>query len=125
MIGEELDLIEDRSVAAEYPTTELPPAEDPLHGKGPAMTPPEDRPVRIRITPQGIKLAFFHGSRSMPPFKLTIPYAQWAQMAQLITYPPPGVQGFEAFVGFTPEALALHQIDAVEAGGGEGRMTNA
>lgn len=127
MIGEELDLIEGQAVAAEYeyPTTELPSAEDPLDGKSVAATPPEDRPVRIRITPHGIKLAFFHGSRSMPPFKLTIPHEQWAQMVALIAYPPPGVRGFEAFVGFTPEALALHQIDAVEAGGGEGRMTNA
>jgi len=77
---------------------------------------PTDRPVRIRITPHGIKLAFFHGSRPLPPFKLTIPHDQWAQMMQLTTYPPPGVAGFEAYIGFTPESLALHCIDAVEAG---------
>ncbi|MEI9894266.1 MAG: hypothetical protein WDN28_10370 [Chthoniobacter sp.] len=75
--------------------------------------------MRIRVTPYGVKLAFFHGWKSIPPFKLTIPHEQWAQMVQLISYPPPGVQGFEAFVGFTPEALALHRIDAVEVGGGE------
>ena len=40
MIGEELDLLEGQAIAAEYPTTELPSAEDPLHGKGPAATPP-------------------------------------------------------------------------------------
>jgi hypothetical protein len=37
-------------------------------------------------------------------------------MVELIAYPPPGVKGFEAYVGFTPEALALHCIDAVEVG---------
>ena len=84
---------------------------------GNAMTAPEDRPVRIRITPFGIKLAFFHGSRPLPPFKLTIPHEQWTQMVQLTSYPPPGVEDFEAYVGFTPEALAVHRIDAVEAGG--------
>lgn len=78
---------------------------------------PDDRPVRIRLTPHGVKLAFFHGSRPLPPFKLTIPHEQWAQMVQLIAYPPPGVAGFEAYVGFSPEALALHCIDAVEVGG--------
>lgn len=77
---------------------------------------PGDRPVRIRITPHGIKLAFFHGARPLPPFKLTIPHDQWAQMVHLIAYPPPGIAGFEAYVGFTPESLALHRIDAVEAG---------
>lgn len=79
-------------------------------------TPPDDRPVRIRLTPHGVKLAFFHGTRALPPFKLTIPHEQWAQMVALIAYPPPGVERFEAYVGFTPEALALHCIDAVEAG---------
>ncbi|MEP6672856.1 MAG: hypothetical protein ABJF10_27075 [Chthoniobacter sp.] len=117
MIGERLELLEERAMATAYPTTELPPAEDGLNDPRPAGIAPEDRPVRIRVTPQGVKLAFFHGSRSMPPFKLTIPYAQWAQMVQLIAYPPPGVEGFEAFVGFTPEALALHRIDAVPVGG--------
>ena len=53
---------------------------------------------------------------SLPPFKLTISREQWAQMVRLIAYPPPGVRGFEAYVGFSPEALALHRIDAVEAG---------
>jgi len=119
MIGEGLELLEEQAVAGEYPTTELPRTEDPLCERGPAMTPSEDRPVRIRLTPYGVKLAFFHGSRSMPPFKLTIPHEQWAQMVQLITHPPPGVQGFEVFVGFTPEALALHRIDAVPVGGEE------
>jgi hypothetical protein len=71
--------------------------------------------VRVRVTPFGIKLAFFHASRPLPPFKLTIPHEQWQQLVQLVTYPPPGVQGFEAFLGFTPECLALHRIDAVEA----------
>jgi hypothetical protein len=81
----------------------------------------EDRPVRIRLTPHGVKLAFFHAARALPPFKLTISHEQWAQMVELIAYPPPGVKGFEAYVGFTPEALALHCIDAVEVGG---EMTN-
>jgi hypothetical protein len=83
---------------------------------GSAWTLPEDRPVRIRVTPFGIKLAFFHSSRPLAPFKLTIPHEQWAQMVELITYQPPGVQGFEAYVGFTPESLALHRIDAQEVG---------
>ena len=85
-------------------------------------TSPADRPVRIRLTPHGVKLAFFHGSRPLPPFKLTISHEQWAQMVELIAYPPPGVAGFEAYVGFSPEALALHRIDAVEVGG---EMTDA
>jgi hypothetical protein len=80
-------------------------------------TMPGDRPVRIRITPHGVKLAFFHNARPLPPFKLTIPHEQWLQMVELIACPPPGVKGFEAYVGFTPEALALHRIDAVEVGG--------
>jgi hypothetical protein len=82
---------------------------------GPAVTPPEDRPVRIRVTLCGIKLAFYSASRPLPPFKLTIPHAQWAQMVELIAKTAPRAPGFEAFVGFTPESLALHQIDAVEA----------
>lgn len=82
--------------------------------RGAASTLPDDRPVRIRLTPHGVKLAFFHQARALPPFKLTIPHEQWAQMVELIAYPPPGVKGFEAYVGFTPEALALHCIDAVE-----------
>src|SRR5258708_40231885 len=86
-----------------------------LREKEPPWTPPEERPVRIRITPCGVKLAFYHASRPLAPFKLTIPREQWEQMVRLIAYPPPGVQGFEAFVGFTPEALTRHRIDAVTA----------
>jgi hypothetical protein len=82
---------------------------------GAVVTPPEDRPVRIRITLCGIKLAFYHASRPLPPFKLTIPHGQWAKMVELIEKTAPRVSGFEAFVGFTSESLALHQIDAVEA----------
>jgi hypothetical protein len=99
----------------EVTTTDYDPIERSLES-GSAWTPPEDRPVRIRVTPFGIKLAFFHSSRPLAPFKLTIPHEQWAQMVELITYQPPGVQGFEAYVGFTPECLALHRIDALEAG---------
>ena len=85
-----------------------------LDDEGPAAAPLGDRPVRIRVTPCGIKLAFFHASRPLPPFKLTIPHEQWAQMVQLIAETAPRVPGFEAFVGFTPQSLALHGIDAVE-----------
>jgi hypothetical protein len=84
--------------------------------KGEASLPLEERPVRIRVTPWGVKLAFFHGSRALPPFKFSIPHEQWEQMVRLVAYPPPGLPGFEAFVGFTPEALALHRIDAVPVG---------
>ena len=87
---------------------------DGWNGTDAAASPPEDRPVRIRVTPCGIKLAFFHASRALPPYKLTIPHEQWAQMVQLIERTAPRVPGFEAFVGFTPELLAFHQIDAVE-----------
>lgn len=85
-----------------------------LNDEGPAAALPDDRPVRIRVTPCGIKLAFFHASRPLPPFKLTIPHEQWAQMVQLIAETAPRLPSFEAFVGFTPESLALHGIDAVE-----------
>jgi hypothetical protein len=50
----------------------------------------------------------------MPPFQLNIPHEQWAQMVQLIAKTAPRVPSFEAFVGLTPESLALHRIDAVE-----------
>jgi hypothetical protein len=106
-----IDRLYDEAMAAQEEAA----LNDVLNERGAALTLPEDRPVRIRVTPCGVKLAFFHASRPMVPYKLTIPHEQWAQMVRLITYPPPGVQGFEAFVGFTEEALALHRIDAVEA----------
>ena len=80
----------------------------------PATSQHEDHPVGICITPDGIKLTFFHASRPVPPFQFTIPHTQWAQMVQLIAETAPHMPCFEAFVGFTPASLALHQIEAVE-----------
>ena len=116
MIDERPELFDASAEAMPYASTDLPSESGWPEDKGPAVTLPEDRPVRIRLTAHGVKLAFFHGSRALPPFKLTIPRAQWAQIVDIVAFPPPGVQGFEAFVGFTPESLALHRIDAVEAG---------
>jgi hypothetical protein len=93
------------------------PAGEMRNERGAALTPPEERPMRIRVTPFAVKLAFFHASRALPPFKFTIPHEQWQQLVQLTAYPPPGLPSFEAFVGFTPEALALHGIEAVPLGG--------
>lgn len=40
---------------------------------------------------------------------MRIPHEQWLQMSQVIAERMP-----EAFVGFSPETIALHHIDAVE-----------
>jgi hypothetical protein len=72
----------------------------------------EEKPVRIRVTPYGIKLAFFHRTEVRRPLKVSIPFEQWQQMSTVISDVDAG-QRFEGFFGFTPETLALHRIDAV------------
>ncbi len=80
----------------------------------PTPLPPEDRPLRIRLTEHGIKLAFYHRAQPLPPFKVSIPLEQWEQLLALLFGLAPDVADFEAYLGFTPETLALHRIDAEE-----------
>ena len=114
MIGEEIERIHDEALARQYAATQLPVTGDALSQNAGVEIPPEDCPVHLRATPESIELAFFDASRPLPPFKLVMPREQWKQMVRLIAETAAGVPGFEAFVGFTPESLALHGIEAVE-----------
>lgn len=81
----------------------------PTNEKGPAITPPDEKPIRLKVTPYGVKLAFFHSTKSIRPMKVAIPLEQWRLMNQLVE-----IRARIALIGFTPETLALHEIDAVE-----------
>lgn len=119
MIDEKMDSMCETEIAAQNASPEPASTDVAQQHHREAVLPAEDQPVRVRLTPWGVELTFFHASRAVPPFTLMIPRGQWEQMARLIAYPPPGVRDFEAFVGFTQETLALHGIDAVEAGGNQ------
>ena len=82
---------------------------------GPAMLPPEERPLHLRVTQQGVKLRFFHTTKAIPPFKINLPIEQWEQIVQLVAATKRDTPEWEGYVGFNEQLLALHRIDAVPA----------
>jgi hypothetical protein len=79
------------------------------------LSPCEDRPLHVRITPHGVKLQFFHSSRALPPFRINLPFEEFAQLITVVSdVRHHRLPGQEAYLGFSEQLLALHQIDAVE-----------
>lgn len=87
--------------------------------RGPAQMEAQAQPMRVRMTRVGsVKLAFYHPTRALPAFRVTISHDQWKQIAETLAKLPAGVQDFQAFFGFNDEQLALHRIEAVPMEGG-------
>jgi len=77
--------------------------------------PPEDRPLRVRITRFGVKLQFYHPAKPIPPFKINVPLEQWRQLIDVVRAAEAGGGPGEVLLGFSEQTLALHRIEAVEA----------
>ena len=75
------------------------------------LFPPAAQPLRLRVNPAGVKLAFYHRNRALLPVKVKLNKAQFAQLEALVAGAG-SEEWAEYYLGFDEGTLALHGIAA-------------
>jgi hypothetical protein len=74
---------------------------------------PQDQPISIRVGPKAISFGLYHRERQMRPFIVSMPRAEFEALCAFVASVPVHCHS-SGFLGFTPEQLQLHGLDAVE-----------